>query len=356
MKQRNPDKYIKESSSGFEVRVTCEMKLQYFERRRRGIASRGEARFIANQFLDEREEFRSQVRSGQVSWSTAIIEWTRYAESKNYSASTIHSAKLTLEKHTQTWNKRPVSSITTEEVELLIHSNFSEAQTETKRSLLKHIRGVFNRQVQLAKIKHNPTNGIYLGPKPDKEKKVMTRNEIVTLLKKAKEENHPWYPVWRITYELGLRAGEAYALRWEDISFDSGFVVIKQSYNNKAKAFKAPKNNRFRSLPLNYSLKEFLLDLKSKSEEREFVFERNLVWSHGEQAKVLREFQKHIGIQQTNFHSLRASFITHLLLAGVPLLKVKEMVGHKRTETTELYMASVAADKIGATDAIEIKD
>ncbi|MBX9767897.1 MAG: site-specific integrase [Bdellovibrionales bacterium] len=356
MSQRNTDKYIKEANGIYEVRVTSEMKGQYFERRKRGILSKGEARLIANQLLDERDEFRKQIKSGQVSWLNAIAEWESYARYKKTSDTTIYSAKLTLEKHTADWNKRPVSSIINEEIEVLIHASLNEDQIETKKSLLKHIRNVFKRQVQLGKIKYNPSNGINLGPAPMKEKKAMTRNEITRLLIKAKEENHPWYSVWRITYELGLRAGEAYALRWEDVNLDSGFVSIKQSFNNKSKSFKAPKNNKFRAVPLNDSLREFMRELKSQSNEKEFVFERNTVWSHGEQAKVLAEFQKHIGIQQTNFHSLRASFITHLLLAGVPLLKVKEMVGHRRTETTETYMRMVAADTIGATSAIEIKD
>jgi integrase len=350
------DKYITEKNGIFEVRVTSEIKGFYFERRKRGIKDKPSARYVANQFLAERDQFRRDVNSGQVSWKTAVEEWVAHAKSKQLSESTIDSARLTLEKQTASWMNRPVKSITNEEVEALIHKAYQDDKVETKKSLLKHIRNVFRRQIQLGKVKFNPCSGINLGPAPQKEMKAMTRNEIETLLEKAKDTNHEWYPVWRVTYELGLRAGEAYGLKWSDINFDSGFVTVQRTFSTRTKKFKAPKNNKFRTVPLNQSLKEYLLALRQTSLEKEFVFKRNTTWDHGEQAKVLSEFQKSIGIQQTNFHSLRASFITHLLLAGVPLLKVKEMVGHRRTETTERYMRMVAADTIGATDALSIKN
>ncbi len=132
----------------------------------------------------------------------------------------------------------------------------------------------------------------------------MTRGEIIKLLDEAKKQNHAWYPVWRVTYELGLRAGEAYALKWQDFNFESGFVTIRRYWNNKSKSEKMPKSNKTRAVPLNTALKEYLLGLREKAQEREYVFDRNSTWKHGEQAKVLSEFQKHIGIQATNFHSL----------------------------------------------------
>ncbi|MGE4131600.1 MAG: tyrosine-type recombinase/integrase [Bdellovibrionales bacterium] len=358
MKQRNADKYIKEADGVFEVRVTCEMKGQYFERRKRGIPSKGEARFVANQLLDERDEFRQQIKSGQVSWANAVAEWEIYSRSKGHSETTIYSAKLTLQKHTAVWDRKPVSAITQEEIDTLIHSSLAKEQVETKKSLLKHIRAVLRRQIHTGKIKMNPSNGVQIESSnlPMKKMEAMTRSEILKLLDEAKLQNHPWYPVWRITYELGLRSGEAYGLKWEDFNFDSCFVTIRRSFNNKTKTYKSPKDDEARSIPINGPLRDFLIEMKKTSAEKEFVFKRNNIWAHGEQAKILRAFQRQIGIKQTNFHSLRASFITHLLLAGVPLIKVMTMVGHSRMETTEVYMKMVAADTIGATDVLKIKD
>ncbi len=355
MKKLNPDSYIKQTLNGFEVRVTSDIQGYYFERRKRGIESKGEARNIAVQFLEERRKFREQVRAGFVSWENAITEWEKFVRQREYSESTIYSAKLILNKHTARWLKRPIDTITTIEIEDLIASAFSDSQVDSKKGLLKHIRSVFRRQVQIGKLKENPANGIIYGKPPQKDMVAMTREEIIKLLTLAKEQGHEWYPVWRVVYELGLRSGEAYALKWEDIDFTSGFVLLKRSYDFKLNQTKSTKNNRFRSIPLNDGLKSFLLSLKTQSTS-EFVFPRNRMWEHGEAAKVLRAFQISIGIRETNFHSLRASFITHLLIKGVSMPQVQQMVGHKRLETTQDYVRLVAADTKGATDALALND
>lgn len=57
-------------------------------------------------------------------------------------------------------------------------------------------------------------------------------------------------------------------------------------------------------------------------------------------------------ITPVKFHDLRATFITNLLSQGVPLVKVMSIVGHKKLETTDIYLRLAGVDIKGATDAL----
>ena len=46
------------------------------------------------------------------------------------------------------------------------------------------------------------------------------------------------------------------------------------------------------------------------------------------------------------FHELRDTFASHLVMAGVPLLTVSKLLGHKDTRTTEKYYAHLAPDHL----------
>lgn len=94
------------------------------------------------------------------------------------------------------------------------------------------------------------------------------------------------------------------------------------------------------------------MELKLRTGQQEFVLPQLKEWKRGEAAKVLRQIQKELNIPLTNFHSIRASFITHLLLQGVPVTKVKEMTGHADLKTTQRYVRLVAKDLQNATNAI----
>ena len=61
-----------------------------------------------------------------------------------------------------------------------------------------------------------------------------------------------------------------------------------------------------------------------------------------------------MGIRETNFHSLRASFITHLLLKRTPVHVVQAMVGHSDLKTTQRYVRFVGSDLDGATDVLAV--
>ena len=175
------------------------------------------------------------------------------------------------------------------------------------------------------------------------------------LLREARKQNHPWHLIWRVVYGLGLRSGEGFALKWSDIKWEDGAVSINKSYCFKTKKIGSTKNKKVRAVDLDPALKKILKETKEVSES-EFVLPRMPEWGQGKAAWVLRQFQKQIGIQETNFHSLRASFITNLLLRGIPVPTVQKLVGHSSLATTQKYVRLTGSDTKGATHVLAIDD
>jgi site-specific recombinase XerD len=72
----------------------------------------------------------------------------------------------------------------------------------------------------------------------------------------------------------------------------------------------------------------------------------------GDQAEVLKDFCGVLKITLVKFHDLRATFITQLLLKGVPLAQVMAIVGHSQIRTTNVYLRMAGADLTGATNKL----
>lgn len=338
------------SDGTYEVRVTKSISGKVHELRDRRLLSKGDARRVEKEFQAQLAKMQADAKNPR--WENVLEEYLVWY-GNNVSASTYYSAEKALKAHTSSWIGRSVDSFTSKEIEEQINMVHSANSTDTKAGLLKYIRGVFTFALKRSMVTSNPATGFSFGKKKRKKLIAMTKSEITHLLRYTKSTEHPWYPIYRVTYELGLRSGEGLALKWDDIDFENNRVVISRAYCAKSKAYGLPKNGEARTIAINQGLAAFLKTLKLATSE-EFVLPQINKWKRGEAAEILGAIQNELGIRRTNFHSIRASFITHLLLAGVPLTKVQHMVGHKELSTTEDYIRLVGSDLDGSTDSLAL--
>lgn len=341
----------KNKNGKYDVRVTAMIKGKLVEKRMRGLLSKGEARHQTEVLKKELARLKELGWQHRLTWGDAKSEM--YLRKKDKVAySTLASMKSILDLHTDRWNSRTIDGFTTAEIEDLIEVNYKDGSLESKKKILNYIKSVFKRQIELGNLKTNPCGDLRYGKAPEKDLIAMSRQEVDLLLNEAVKNNHPWASVWRVVYELGLRSGEGLALKWSDIDFTSNRASINKSYCSKEKTIGPTKNRKVRTLPLNPGLVDFLKKLKDTGNNGDFVLPQFTEWKRGEAAETLRAFQNDLGIRTTNFHSLRASFITHLLLKGIAVTKVQHMVGHSDLKTTQRYVRLVASDLDGATDVL----
>lgn len=253
------------------------------------------------------------------------------------------------------WGSKELSEISRLDVHRLVYNELPDTLSPcTRNNVLKAIRKFFQMAIDDGLVERNPCNGVSIKV-PEVEQKVLTKSEITNLLARAKEFDHPFYPIWFFAIQTGMRSGEMIALKWSDIDFERGLISVNKQWSNK-NGFTEPKSRRNRMVPISSELDSFLKSLKlQQATTSEFVLPRLREWEHGEQAKILKGFCHSIGITEVKFHDLRATFITHMLSAGVSLVKVMSIVGHSELKTTNGYLRKAGVDIIGATNALNIK-
>lgn len=347
---------IKKNKDGrYEVRLCRRIGKDVRYWKKTGLKTMGEAKKMEREFQTEADQLKAKFKLGVVTWSEAMSDFEIYSKS-NHTVSTMYTQLTTLKEYTSVWDGQDIRSLNREQIRLHIENVLKGKALATQNNLAKYIRNVLQIQESKGRIPHNPAKGVSFGKTKFRKLSAMSRSEIELLLKTTKREESPWYPVYRVVYELGLRSGEGYALRWSEVDFENSRVAVENSYCSKSKAFKRPKNGTRRVIPMNESLKVFLQKLRAENSEAEFVLPRIPGWKHGDAAAILQSYQKKLGIKLTNFHSLRASFITHLLQNKESIATIQAMVGHADLSTTQDYIRLTGTDLIGATDSLALDE
>lgn len=344
--------YMKDGKKYYEVYVAeRDQDKKILARRRRGITSDREAKEVEFQFKSELRDIVNQAPKWTwFKWKNEVLRRVKMkfkiATSANYEAYLKNWVP-------PEWDSKMINEITSEDVYNTVESSSSRLSPISKLTFLKILKRIFQEAVEDGLISNNPARSINIKT-PDSVKKVLTTNEVESLLNMAKDSNHRFYPVWCFAVKTGMRSGEMQALLWSDIDFDRGLISVTKQWTKKD-GLTPTKNRENRMVPISDDLREFLIELKRTSEERDHVLPRLTEWTNGDQASVLKEFCVGIGITPIKFHDLRATFITNMLSQGVPLVKVMTIVGHKKMETTDIYLRLAGVDIKGATDALSYK-
>ncbi|SHN21497.1 Site-specific recombinase XerD [Cyclobacterium lianum] len=177
--------------------------------------------------------------------------------------------------------------------------------------------------------------------RPKKEKKlpkVLSKEEVKALLKKAGMENEKHYLILMLLYGGGLRIGELIRLKKEDLEPDRKMIRVKQGKGKK---------DRYTLLPSN--ILERLQRYIRRPDEGGYVFEGQFggMYSSGSIQQFIRKYAGAAGIgKRVTPHMLRHSFATHLLEAGTDLRYIQQLLGHNSSKTTEIY-THVSSKQLG---------
>jgi site-specific recombinase XerD len=182
---------------------------------------------------------------------------------------------------------------------------------------------------------------------------VLTKEEVGMLIKVCENAKHK--ALLLLAYGSGLRVGEIEALRVRDIDSKSMRIFVKGGKN---------KRDHYTILPETTleTLRDYWRQFRPNSPEGWlFPGMRNI--GHITRAAIALAFDncayKANITKEVSPHSLRHAFGTHLYEDGVELVKIKEMLGHYRIQSTTIYihLANTAtkgivspADKMGTPD------
>jgi integrase len=142
----------------------------------------------------------------------------------------------------------------------------------------------------------------------------------------------------------GMRQMELIKLEWNQINLEDRIVILDNQHH-------ITKGKRVRTIPLNSKAIQVLQN-RDKTTSRVFLFDGLPMIQHDLSLK----FGKYIvlsGINtKLNFHSLRHTFASWLVQAGVSIYEVSKLLGHSDIKTTQIYAHLRNEDLLNAIEKI----
>ncbi len=167
------------------------------------------------------------------------------------------------------------------------------------------------------------------GKKPKTLPSVLSPEEVLQFLEAARPGRDR--VLFQTAYACGLRLGELVNLKVSDIDSKRMLVMVRQG-----------KGRKDRLTPLSQRLLDELRAYWRKRQPRPWLFPGASDGSplcHGTVQRYCQEVVRRAGLTKpATMHTLRHSFATHMLEAGVDLLTLQAMMGHRSLQTTMGYL------------------
>lgn len=204
------------------------------------------------------------------------------------------------------------------------------------------LRILFNLVIRLKKARTNPVSGVKLLPEHNLQLRVLSWEEEAAYLAVASQ---PLRDVAMLILETGMRPGEVFRLRKEDLNMELSFLRIPSGKTSFARRT-IPLTGRGRGV-----LSRRMLEPKS-------------VWlfpSRYDPARPLQWLRKaHLTALQKaeivlpfRLYDLRHTALTRMAMAGVDLPTLRELAGHANIQMTMRYIHPTPEHKKRAIEKFE---
>lgn len=200
----------------------------------------------------------------------------------------------------------------------------------------------FSLAIRNGKTGTNPVRGVRHRIENNARVRFLSEEEDKRLFAYLEKHFSERKPEVIVALHSGMRRSEQYltsecpegGLRWENVDFDNRLLTIPRS-----------KHGGIRHIPMNSILSAALKEFK-KHATSDYVFPGEIPsrWFTG----VCTE----AGINDFTWHSLRHTFASRLVMAGVDLRTVQELMGHRTITTTMRYAHLAPAHQAEAVERL----
>jgi len=283
---------------------------------------------------------------------------TELAESKPKTALTVKVYKHHLDNViAPKWGKHPLQTVKPIAVEKWLGELTVAPATKAKT------KGVFGVLYQHAMRNEwattNPIRLVRQSAKSLREYDVLEPGEIAAFLAELAE---PFRTLVLLASVTGLRRGELFGLKWQDIRFEDAEIRVVRSLVDQVEGL--PKTfTSLRPIPMSDSLASSLRGWKEQSEyadPTDWVFASPLAlgkypyWPDVVLKRQIRPAAERAGItKQIGWHSFRRTLATLLISSGASIKTTQDLLRHSSAVMSiGIYAKGVTADKRSAQDAI----
>lgn len=184
--------------------------------------------------------------------------------------------------------------------------------------------------------RNNPIRSLSKSDKPkfDNQRiRFFTHSEAEDLLERLKKKSKDVHDMTLLSLHCGLRAGEIFGLTWQYVDLPNQQVTLTET-----------KSGKDRTVPMIGAVAE-MFKTRKQGNRNELVFPDKKGHRRAAISKTFERTVEQMGLNEgitdrknkLVFHSCRHTCASWLVQAGVPLLTVKEILGHSTIALTERY-------------------
>ncbi len=294
------------------------------------IIAKKKAEIAENKFLDVKKEPKP-IKFHE--FAKEFLEWAKV----NHKSSS-RSRELSNMRNLETaFKNKNIHEITTWDIERWKVKRKGEVKPATVNRELATLKSMLSKAVEWGRLKESPTRKIKLLKGITKRLRYLMPDEVQRLLSNCSDHLKP---IVTVAVHTGMRKGETLSLRWDQIDFEKGIITLVDT-----------KNDQRRYVPMDETVKSTLRGLERKGD---YVFcglkpGRPLVWIELSFHNALEKS----GIDDFRIHDLRHTFASNLIMAGIDLMTVKELLGHKTIEMTLRYAHLAPDHKMRAVNILD---
>ena len=241
--------------------------------------------------------------------------------------------------------KKLIEQIDTEDIKSFKADLASQGYTAmTIARKLNSVKTFFRFLIQQGVITNNPTKAVKQPKYQLSPPRILSKMEYRSLRDVCREDLRI-YAIVELFLQTGIRISELANLNLDDIKDNILHIRAYESHSA-------------RDIPLNKASKQALerwLEVRPKSRSKTlFITKTGRPFQVRNIRTTIDRYLKLADIKNAKVNDLRHTFITHQLKAGVPLVLVSKLVGHKRLSTTEKYLEVLKED--AKPDSTQLKE
>jgi integrase len=194
------------------------------------------------------------------------------------------------------------------------------------------LRAIYARANRLGEVNVNPTRGLALPAPRAPQRRIAAPAEIERVLEAIDAGDRA---LWATAIYAGLRRGELYALRLDDVDLAAGVIHVRRGWD-AVEGEIAPKSKQGRrKVPVPALLRDSLLERRMQA-TGEYVFEG------ANRARKMTErgvaAQRRAALEPLSIHDCRHTYASLMIAAGVNAKALASYMGHATIAITfDLY-------------------